>query len=119
MIQGLAAAGATIVLNGRNERKLANVVKSFEAEGRRTHARAFDVADEASVLAAFEHFDAAGVAIDILVNNAGVQHVAPLPEFPPAEFARIQALMVTAPFLLIRRSTDRQLALHRCWSPAP
>ncbi|WP_020664184.1 3-hydroxybutyrate dehydrogenase [Amycolatopsis benzoatilytica] len=41
--------------------------------------------------------------VDVLVNNAGVQHVAPLPEFPPERFAFIQSLMVTAPFLLIRR----------------
>ncbi|OQO89259.1 3-hydroxybutyrate dehydrogenase [Saccharomonospora piscinae] len=41
--------------------------------------------------------------VDILVNNAGVQHVAPLPEFPPERFALIQQLMVTTPFLLLRR----------------
>src|SRR5271168_4603107 len=31
--RGLAAAGAQIVLNGRDERKLATVAKSFEADG--------------------------------------------------------------------------------------
>ncbi|MFH8409180.1 3-hydroxybutyrate dehydrogenase [Streptomyces sp. NPDC018019] len=41
--------------------------------------------------------------IDILVNNAGLQHVAPITEFPPERFTRIQQVMVTAPFLLIRR----------------
>jgi 3-hydroxybutyrate dehydrogenase len=40
--------------------------------------------------------------VDILVNNAGVQHVAPIEEFPPAEFRRILALMLEAPFLLAR-----------------
>ena len=34
--RGLAAAGAQIVLNGRDKRKLATVAKSFEADGRRT-----------------------------------------------------------------------------------
>src|ERR1700691_1458630 len=61
--RGLAAAGAQIVLNGRDERKLATVAESFEAEGRRTSARAFDVADEASVLPAFGRFTARGVEI--------------------------------------------------------
>src|SRR5687767_6321155 len=37
---------------------------------------------------------------DILVNNAGVQHVSPLPEFPPDRFRLMMALMVEAPFLL-------------------
>ncbi|MEV6912986.1 3-hydroxybutyrate dehydrogenase [Amycolatopsis sp. NPDC051071] len=41
--------------------------------------------------------------IDILVNNAGFQHIAPIHEFPPETFIRLQSLMVTAPFLLIRR----------------
>ena len=39
---------------------------------------------------------------DILVNNAGVQHVSPIPDFPPKRFRFIQTLMVEAPFLLIR-----------------
>ena len=39
---------------------------------------------------------------DILVNNAGVQHVSAITEFPPERFRFIQALMVEAPFLLIR-----------------
>jgi len=54
--------------------------------------------------------DALPDEIDILVNNAGVQHVAPLTEFPPQTFARMQALMVTAPFLLIRRSLPAMYA---------
>jgi 3-hydroxybutyrate dehydrogenase len=39
---------------------------------------------------------------DILVNNAGVQHVSPITDFPPDRFRFILALMVEAPFLLIR-----------------
>ncbi|MGW2305861.1 3-hydroxybutyrate dehydrogenase [Streptomyces sp. NPDC001809] len=42
--------------------------------------------------------------IDILVNNAGLQHIAPLTEFPPDRFELIQKVMVTAPFLLMRRT---------------
>ncbi|MCT7657888.1 3-hydroxybutyrate dehydrogenase [Mycobacterium deserti] len=39
---------------------------------------------------------------DILVNNAGIQHVSPIPDFPPERFRFMLALMVEAPFLLIR-----------------
>jgi len=39
---------------------------------------------------------------DVLVNNAGIQRVAPIEEFPPEDFRRIQTLMVQVPFLLIR-----------------
>jgi 3-hydroxybutyrate dehydrogenase len=40
--------------------------------------------------------------VDILVNNAGIQTVAPIVDFDPGAFRRIQTLMVEAPFLLIR-----------------
>jgi 3-hydroxybutyrate dehydrogenase len=40
--------------------------------------------------------------VDVLVNNAGIQHVAPVHDFPPERFAAVLALMVEAPFLLVR-----------------
>lgn len=39
---------------------------------------------------------------DILVNNAGVQNISEIAEFPPEKFRSMLALMVEAPFLLIR-----------------
>jgi 3-hydroxybutyrate dehydrogenase len=39
---------------------------------------------------------------DILVNNAGVQNISEIAEFPPDTFRSMMALMVEAPFLLIR-----------------
>ncbi|WP_027932133.1 3-hydroxybutyrate dehydrogenase [Amycolatopsis thermoflava] len=59
-------------------------------------AHTADLADLAAV-------DALPADADILVNNAGFQHVAPLTEFPPDVFTRMHQVMVTAPFLLIRR----------------
>jgi 3-hydroxybutyrate dehydrogenase len=49
-----------------------------------------------------ESLAALDLEVDVLVNNAGVQHVAPVHEFPPEKFAAILALMVEAPFLLVR-----------------
>lgn len=40
--------------------------------------------------------------VDILVNNAGIQHVAPVEEFAPQQFALMMRLMLEAPFLLSR-----------------
>ena len=39
---------------------------------------------------------------DILVNNAGVQSIDPITDFDPERFRSMLALMVEAPFLLIR-----------------
>jgi 3-hydroxybutyrate dehydrogenase len=54
-------------------------------------------------LAEPDAIDTLPAEIDILVNNAGLQHVAPLHEFPLEKFQLLQQVMVTAPFLLIRR----------------
>jgi 3-hydroxybutyrate dehydrogenase len=51
-----------------------------------------------------EGLDGIAAGADIVVNNAGVQHVAPVHEFPPEVFARIQRLMVEAPFRLVREA---------------
>ncbi len=47
---------------------------------------------------------------DILVNNAGIQRIRPIEEFDPAEFRRIIALMLEAPFLLIRAALPHMYA---------
>ncbi len=44
----------------------------------------------------------ASAHIDILVNNAGLQHVSPVESFPVEKWDLILAVMLTAPFLLIR-----------------
>ena len=41
--------------------------------------------------------------VDILVNNAGLQHVSPVEDFDEVKWDVIQAVMLTAPFVLIRR----------------
>jgi gluconate 5-dehydrogenase len=111
--RGLAEAGAGIVLNGRDERKLAAAAKSFEAGGRRTLARAFDVADEAAVRSAFEHFDATGVAIDILVNNAGFQLRKPMLELQTDEWRRVVETHLTGSFQVGREAARRLIARGR------
>lgn len=42
--------------------------------------------------------------VDVLVNNAGFQHVSPIEEFDPAVFASMLAVMLVAPFVLIRQA---------------
>ena len=53
-------------------------------------------------LTATRELDELTLEVDVLVNNAGIQRVSPIHEFEPDAFRRILALMVEAPFLLIR-----------------
>ena len=110
MARGLAAAGAAIVLNGRNEKKLAQAAKSFAEAGHKVKAHAFDVADEKAVLAAFEHLDAAGVEIDILVNNAGFQLRKPMLDLKTDEWRRVVETHLTGAFQVGREAAKRMIA---------
>ena len=94
LAKGLAEAGATIVLNGRDETKLAEAAK--EIPGALTLA--FDVTDHAAVRAAVDAFEAEHGAIDILVNNAGMQHRAPLEDFPADAFMKLLQTNVASVF---------------------
>jgi gluconate 5-dehydrogenase len=111
--RGLAEAGASLVLNGRNEQKLAATARAFAAAGHKTHARAFDVADEAAVLAAFEHFDTVGVEIDILVNNAGNQLRKPMLELTGEEWRRIVDTHLAGAFQVGREAARRMIKRGR------
>jgi NAD(P)-dependent dehydrogenase (short-subunit alcohol dehydrogenase family) len=61
----------------------------------------FDAENETSVLAAAEQLNKRA-KVDVLVNNAGIALSAPLHKTSTAEFLKIQAVNVVAPFLLCR-----------------
>src|SRR5690554_708985 len=56
--EGLAKAGARIVLNGVNAARLEETAAAMKKDGFDVLTAGFDVTDEASVVAAFERFDA-------------------------------------------------------------
>lgn len=72
MAEGLAAAGADVVIWGRNEPRNHAALESIGAHGTRTLALTVDVGDEDRVVAAFaETVDAFG-HIDTVFANAGI-----------------------------------------------
>ncbi|MGD9806632.1 MAG: SDR family NAD(P)-dependent oxidoreductase [Hyphomicrobiaceae bacterium] len=72
MAKGLAAAGADIVVAGRNAAKSEAAAKELASLGVRTAAVDVDVADEASVKAMIDKTVAQMGRLDILINNAGI-----------------------------------------------
>lgn len=94
LAQGLSAAGAIVVLNGRNPQTLAAAAGGLP----RAEILPFDVTDHAAARRAIDTHEADWAPIDILVNNAGVQFRAPLLEFPPEEFDRLMLTNVTSLF---------------------
>ncbi|WP_312528509.1 SDR family oxidoreductase [Paracoccus sp. (in: a-proteobacteria)] len=89
LARGLAGAGASVVLNGRDLAKLQTAADQLRAEGYQVEVLAFDVTNHDAVRTAIDGFEAQIGAIDILVNNAGMQHRAPLDEFPAQAFEQM------------------------------
>lgn len=91
----LAASGAKLTLAGRSLEKVRAAADEFED----AHAVACDVADEASVNAAFAAArDRYGV-IDILINNAGQAPSAPFKRTTLAFWNNVLATNLTGAFL--------------------
>eukprot|EP01037_Dinobryon_pediforme_P034897 gene34897-biopygen20363 len=97
LARGLAAAGAAVVLNGRDAAKLASVAAQLRAEGYTIHESCFDVTASAAVQAAVARIESEIGAIDILFNNAGIQRRGPLEEFKETDWdALIQTNLSSA-----------------------
>lgn len=111
--QGLGAAGARVVVNSRQQDAVATAVAALQGQGIDAMGAAFDVADEASVAAAFRRFDDQGLEIDILVNNAGIQHRKPMLELDLADWQRVIDTNLTAAFLVGREAARRMVQRGR------
>lgn len=98
LAEGLAVYGARIVLNGRDERKLATASAYLADRGITAEIAAFDVADSEAVAAGVSQVENAIGAIDILVNNAGMQFRSPLEAFPVDRWQQLLATNVSSVF---------------------
>ena len=107
--EGLAAAGARLVINGVDVARLDAAAATLRDKGYTVDAHAFDVCDEAAVVAAFEKLDAAGIAVDILVNNAGVQYRKPMVELATEDWRRVIETNLTSAFVVGREAARRMI----------
>ncbi len=110
MAEGLAQAGAAVVLNGADAGRLADAASALRAAGHTVHESRFDVTDEAAVTAAFAALDAQSVAVDILVNNAGIQYRKPMLDLATADWQRVIDTNLTSAFVVGREAARRMVA---------
>lgn len=96
--QGLAQAGASIILNARDSVALGAAAHYLAASGATVQALAFDVTSRDGVDDAISYVEDEIGPIDILVNNAGMQFRASLENFPPDKFDQLIATNVTSVF---------------------
>lgn len=109
LAQGLAAAGAQIVLNGRDPLKLD--AARAQIPGARTLA--FDVTDHEAARTAIDGFEANEGAIDILVNNAGMQYRTPLEDYPASMFEQLLQTNIASVFHVGQAVARHMIARRR------
>ena len=97
--EGLAQAGATIILNGRNPEPLAEALHTFKDKGYSVYSSVFDVTNSDTINAQISKINDEIGTIDILVNNAGIQHRQPLEKFDEAVWRDVMDVNVNGVFL--------------------
>ena len=99
MTEGLAAAGATVVVAGRQKAKNDAAVKQLAQQGGKALAIAVDVEDESSCRALADETARQCGRVDILVNNAGMA-IRKSPEaYTLADWRKVIDVNLTGAFL--------------------
>lgn len=107
--RGMAEAGASVVLNGRDTAKLERAAAELRAGGCAIETSAFDVTDETSVRAAAARLG----PIDVLVNNAGIHRRAPLIEMKLEDWEAVLRGNLTSVFLVTRALAPAMIERRR------
>jgi len=109
LAKGMAATGASIVLNGRDGAKL----ETAKAQIPGATAHVFDVTDTSAVAEAIDRIERDEGPIDILVNNAGIQRRAPLEEMPAETWREVLTTNLDAVFYMGKEVAKRMIPRGR------
>ncbi|MGL4240862.1 MAG: SDR family NAD(P)-dependent oxidoreductase, partial [Beijerinckiaceae bacterium] len=106
---GLARAGATVVINGRDAAKVTAVRDGLAGAGLKAFAAPFDVTDPEAASAAVARIEAEAGPISILVNNAGIQRRMPLDEFPVETWRELMTTNLDSVFYVAKAVAQRMI----------
>src|SRR5471032_1511359 len=113
--QGLGLTAATLLAQRENRVILVDIqsvetqVLQLQALGAQAHGICGDVSEEAFVLELAQTIGRDYGAIDGLVNNAGISLIAPAEQTSAAQWQRVMAINLFAPFLLCRNLGTQML----------
>jgi NAD(P)-dependent dehydrogenase (short-subunit alcohol dehydrogenase family) len=104
-----ARQGARVFVLERDEDAGASTVKRIATNGGDAALVRCDVADAASVAAAFDEVQRQGGRLDILVNNAGIAHVGTVETTEEGDLDRIYSVNVKGVYLCSRAGVRQML----------
>lgn len=107
--KALAASGAHVVVAARSEDKAAAVAQAIAAAGGSAEALRLDVADPASVTAAFKAVVEKHGKLDVLVNNAGITDDGLILRMSKDSWDKVIATDLTGVFLCAQEAAKTML----------
>jgi NAD(P)-dependent dehydrogenase (short-subunit alcohol dehydrogenase family) len=109
MAEGLAEAGASLMVLARREQWLTPTIDEFRERGFKCEGTICDVSKPADVQEAVDKTIRAYGQIDILVNNAGITWGAPAEEMPLDKWQLVLEVNLTGAFLFSQRAGREML----------
>jgi gluconate 5-dehydrogenase len=109
LAEGLAKAGASVVLNGRDAARVAAAAGPLKAIGLDIAEMTFDVTDSKAVEAAVARIEAEIGPIDILINNAGIQRRMSLEDFPDETWSELMRTNLDSVFYVAKAVAKRMI----------
>ncbi|NLW49788.1 MAG: SDR family oxidoreductase [Candidatus Brocadiaceae bacterium] len=110
LADGLARAGAEVVVNGRRSDAVREAVEGIQREGLRARAAVFDVTVEEEVEEAVAAIERDAGPVDVLVNNAGVNLRGLLADFATGRWHELMAVNLHGVFHVCRAAGRRMVA---------
>lgn len=113
MAEGLAEAGARLMICARRREWLAPAVDALRSAGHAVESCECDVADAASAQAVVDRALAVFGRLDVLVNNAGVSWGAPAENMPLEKWRHVLDINLTGAFLFAQAAGRVMIAQQR------
>jgi len=118
MADGVARAGADVVIWGMNPDKNAAAARQLSAHGTRVVAERIDVSDEAAVVEGMAKANSEMGRLDFVAANAGVSLTAPsFAEFPTEAWRKVMAVNLDAVFWTLREACKHMAARAEAGDP--
>ena len=113
MAEGLAEAGAGLMLCARREEWLAETVEEFRARGFQVEGKVCDVSKPEDVQAVVDETVRAFGKVDVLINNAGISWGAMPEDMPLEKWQKVLDVNLTGCFLMAQAAGREMLKNNR------
>ncbi|WP_179213132.1 gluconate 5-dehydrogenase [Maribacter sedimenticola] len=109
MAEGLANAGAELVITGTTPAKMNDALLAYKEKGYKASGYIFDITDDKLAAKKVEEIVAEGGEIDILVNNAGIIKRELATTMPVDDFRRVIEVDLVGAFIMSQLIGNRMI----------